>query len=170
MVLSINTKGQTVYRIGIGFDAHRFSRGRKLVLGGVEIPFEFGLEGHSDADVLTHAITDAILGAVGERDIGSHFPGSDPRYKNISSLVLFKEVLALSNSKGFRIENIDSVVVCEKPRLGVYISQIKEKLASVAQISEECLGIKATTTDSMGFTGRGEGIAAYAVVLMKKVI
>ena len=159
-----------MYRVGIGFDAHRFSLGRKLILGGVEIPFEFGLEGHSDADVLTHAITDAILGAIGERDIGTHFPDNDPRYKGISSLILLKEALALSDSKGFKIENIDSVVVCEKPRLGVYIFQIKEKLASVAQISKEFLGIKATTTDRMGFTGRGEGIAAYAVVLMKKVI
>lgn len=158
-----------MYRVGIGFDAHRFSRGRKLVLGGVEIPFEFGLAGHSDADVLTHAICDAVLGAIGERDIGSHFPDSNPEYKGVSSLILLEEVIALSNSKGFKIENIDSVVVCEKPRLGEYVSQIKKKIAAVAEISEESLGIKATTTDRMGFTGRGEGIAAYAVVLMKKV-
>ena len=158
-----------MYRVGIGFDAHRFSRGRKLVLGGVEIPFEFGLAGHSDADVLTHAICDAVLGAIGERDIGSHFPDSNPEYKGVSSLILLEEVIALSNSKGFKIENIDSVVVCEKPRLGEYVCQIKKKIAAVAEISEESLGIKATTTDRMGFTGRGEGIAAYAVVLMKKV-
>lgn len=158
-----------MYRIGMGFDAHRFSRGRKLVLGGVEIPFEFGLEGHSDADVLTHAICDAVLGAIGERDIGSHFPDSDSRYKGASSLILLEEVMALSNSKGFKIENIDSVVVCEKPRLGGYIPQIRKRIAPVAGISEESLGIKATTTDKMGFTGRGEGIAAYAVVLMKKI-
>ncbi|HSE83965.1 MAG TPA: 2-C-methyl-D-erythritol 2,4-cyclodiphosphate synthase [Thermodesulfobacteriota bacterium] len=158
-----------MYRVGIGFDAHRFSRGRKLVLGGVEIPFEFGLAGHSDADVLTHAICDAALGAIGERDIGSHFPDSDPKYKGVSSLILLEEVIALSNSKGFKIENIDSVVVCESPRLGEYVSQIKKNIAAVAGISEESLGVKATTTDKMGFTGRGEGIAAYAVVLMKKV-
>jgi len=158
-----------MYRTGIGFDAHRFSREKRLILGGVEIPFELGLEGHSDADVLTHAICDALLGAIGERDIGSCFPDSDPKYKGISSLILLEEILAISSSKGFRIENIDSVVVCEKPKLSPYISQIKKKLATVTQVPEESLGIKATTTDGMGFTGRGEGIAAYAVVLVKKV-
>ncbi|MGE5445837.1 MAG: 2-C-methyl-D-erythritol 2,4-cyclodiphosphate synthase [Ignavibacteriales bacterium] len=157
-----------MYRVGIGFDAHRFSRGRKLVLGGVEIPFELGLEGHSDADVLTHAICDAILGAIGENDIGSHFPDSDSRYKGVSSLVLLEQVRALSNSRDFKIENIDSTVVCERPKLSAYISQMKKKLSSVIQVSEDSLGIKATTTDSMGFTGRGEGIAAYAVALVKK--
>jgi 2-C-methyl-D-erythritol 2,4-cyclodiphosphate synthase len=157
-----------MYRIGIGFDAHRFSMGRKLVLGGVEIPFEFGLEGHSDADVLTHAICDAILGAIGESDIGSHFPDSDSRYKGVSSLVLLEQVRALSNSRDFKIENIDSTVVCERPKLSAYIPQMKEKLSSVILVSEDSLGIKATTTDSMGFTGRGEGIAAYAVALVKK--
>lgn len=157
-----------MYRVGIGFDAHRFSRGRKLVLGGVEIPFELGLEGHSDADVLTHAICDAILGAIGENDIGSHFPDSDPRYRGVSSLVLLEQVRALSNSRDFKIENIDSTVVCERPKLSAYISQMKKKLSSVIQVSEDSLGIKATTTDSMGFTGRGEGIAAYAVALVKK--
>lgn len=157
-----------MYRVGIGFDAHRFSRGRKLVLGGVEIPFELGLEGYSDADVLTHAICDAILGAIGENDIGSHFPDSDSRYKGVSSLVLLEQVRALSNSRDFKIENIDSTVVCERPKLSAYISQMKKKLSSVIQVSEDSLGIKATTTDSMGFTGRGEGIAAYAVALVKK--
>jgi 2-C-methyl-D-erythritol 2,4-cyclodiphosphate synthase len=157
-----------MYRIGIGFDAHRFSRGRKLVLGGVEIPFEFGLEGHSDADVLTHAICDAILGAIGESDIGSHFPDSDSRYKGVSSLVLLEQVRALSNSRDFKIENIDSTVVCERPKLSAYIPQMKEKLSSVIRVPKDSLGIKATTTDSMGFTGRGEGIAAYAVALVKK--
>lgn len=157
-----------MYRVGIGFDAHRFSRGRKLVLGGVEIPFELGLEGHSDADVLTHAICDAILGAIGENDIGSHFPDSDPRYRGVSSLVLLEQVRALSNSRDFKIENIDSTVVCERPKLFAYIPQMKKKLSSVIQVSEDSLGIKATTTDSMGFTGRGEGIAAYAVALVKK--
>jgi 2-C-methyl-D-erythritol 2,4-cyclodiphosphate synthase len=158
-----------MYRIGIGFDAHRFSRERKLILGGVEIPFEFGLEGHSDADVLTHAVCDAVLGAIGERDIGSHFPDSDSRSEGVSSLVLLREVLTLSNSKGFKIENIDTVVVCEKPKLATYVSQMKKKLASLTEVPEESVGIKATTTDSMGFTGRGEGIAAYAAVLMKKI-
>src|ERR1700758_4881970 len=117
-----------MHRVGIGFDAHRFSRGRKLILGGVEIPFELGLEGHSDADVLTHAICDAILGAIGEGDIGNHFPDSDSKYKGISSLVLLDQVLTLSNSKGFEVENIDSTIVCEKPKLSAYISQMKKKL------------------------------------------
>jgi 2-C-methyl-D-erythritol 2,4-cyclodiphosphate synthase len=158
-----------MYRVGIGFDAHRFSRERKLIIGGVEILFELGLEGHSDADVLTHAICDAVLGAIGEGDIGAHFPDSDPRYKGISSLTLLEKVLELSNSKGFKVENIDSVVVCERPKLAAYVPQIKKKLASVTEVPEESLGIKATTTDGMGFTGRDEGIAAYAVVLMKKM-
>lgn len=158
-----------MYRTGIGFDAHRFSSEKKLILGGVEIPFELGLEGHSDADVLTHAICDALLGAAGERDIGSHFPDIDPKYKGISSLVLLKETLALLNSKGFRVENVDSVVVCEKPKLQPYISRIKKSLVSIVEVPEESLGIKATTTDGMGFTGRGEGIAAYAVALLKKI-
>ena len=152
----------------MGFDAHRFSKGRKLVLGGVEIPFEFGLEGHSDADVLTHAICDAILGAIGEKDIGSHFPDSESRYKGVSSLVLLERVTTLSNSKGFKIENIDSTVVCEMPKLSAYISQMKKKLSSVTQVSVDSLSIKATTTDGMGFTGRSEGIVAHAVVLVKK--
>ena len=158
-----------MHRVGIGFDAHKFSQGHKLIIGGVEIPFELGLEGHSDADVLTHAICDALLGAIGERDIGSHFPDTDSRYKGISSLVLLREVLTLSNSKGFRVENIDTVLICEKPKISEYVSQIKKKLASVFGLSEESLGIKATTTDGMGFTGRGEGIAAYAVVLIKTI-
>ena len=157
-----------MYRTGIGFDAHRFSGEKKLILGGVEIPFELGLEGHSDADVLTHAICDALLGAIGERDIGSHFPDKDPKYKGISSLVFLKETLDVLSSKGFKVENIDSMVVCEKPKLQPYISQIKKSLVSIIGVPEEFLGIKATTTDGMGFTGRGEGIAAYAVVLVQK--
>ncbi|GBD39513.1 2-C-methyl-D-erythritol 2,4-cyclodiphosphate synthase [bacterium HR37] len=157
-----------MYRIGLGFDAHRFSKGRKLVLGGVEIPFEFGLEGHSDADVLIHAICDALLGAIGERDIGTHFPDSSPRYKGISSLSLLGEVLGILRSKGFEIENVDSTIVCEKPKLSKHIPEIKEKLSSFMEIPATSLGIKATTTDRMGFTGRQEGIAAYAVVLLKQ--
>jgi 2-C-methyl-D-erythritol 2,4-cyclodiphosphate synthase len=157
-----------MHRVGIGFDAHRFLKGRKLILGGVEIPYELGLEGHSDADVLTHAICDALLGAIGEGDIGTHFPESDSKYKGISSLVLLKETLTLLNLKGNRVENIDSVVVCEEPKLKPYISQIKKRLASIIGVPEEFLGIKATTTDGMSFTRRGEGIAAYAVVLVKK--
>ncbi len=158
-----------MYRVGIGFDAHRLSRGRKLILGGVEISFDLGLEGHSDADVLTHAICDAILGAIGEGDIGNNFPDNDSRYKGVSSLALLEHIVTLSNSKGFKVENIDSTVVCEKPKLAAYISQMKKRLSSIVQVSEDSLGIKATTTDGMGFAGRGEGIAAYAVAILKKI-
>jgi len=158
-----------VYRIGIGHDVHRYVHGRKLILGGVEIPFELGLEGHSDADVLTHSICDATLGAIGESDIGTKFPDSDPKYKDISSLNLFKEALALCRSKGFEIENLDTVIICEKPKIAKYISKIRETLASVAGISEERVSIKATTSDGLGFIGRVEGIASHAVVLVTKV-
>lgn len=156
-----------MYKIGYGFDAHRFSENRKLIIGGVEIPFELGLSGHSDADVLSHAICDALLGAMGEGDIGSYFPDSDPKYKGISSLVFLEETVSLLKEKGYEIENLDSVIVCEKPKIAPHIEQIKNVLSDVLQISPELVGIKATTTDRMGFTGRGEGIAAHAVVLIK---
>jgi len=155
-----------MYKIGFGFDAHRFSKDTKLIIGGVEIPFEYGLKGHSDADVLSHAICDALLGALGEGDIGSHFPDSDPKYKSISSLVFLEETMTLLNERGFEIENLDSVIVCEKPKIAPHIKQIKETLSQVLGISVKSLGIKATTTDQMGFTGRGEGIAAHAVALI----
>ena len=154
-------------KIGYGFDAHRFSQDTKLIIGGVEIPYEFGLKGHSDADVLSHAICDALLGAVGEGDIGSHFPDSDPKYSGISSLVFLKETSALLKERGFEIENIDSVIVCEKPRIAPHIEQMKQALSSVLDISGTSIGIKATTTDQMGFTGSGEGIASHAVALIK---
>ncbi|MEE8136902.1 MAG: 2-C-methyl-D-erythritol 2,4-cyclodiphosphate synthase [Thermodesulfobacteriota bacterium] len=156
-----------MYKIGYGFDAHRFSKDTKLIIGGVEIPFEYGLKGHSDADVLSHAICDALLGALGEGDIGSHFPDSDPKYKSISSLVFLEETMTLLKERGFEIENLDSVIVCEKPKIAPHIDQIKETLSPVLEISPDLLGIKATTTDQMGFTGRGEGIAAHAVALIK---
>ncbi len=156
-----------MYKIGYGFDAHRFSKDAKLIIGGVEIHFEYGLKGHSDADVLSHAICDALLGALGEGDIGSHFPDSDPKYKSISSLVFLEETMTLLKERGFEIENMDSVIVCEKPKLAPHIKQIKETLSPVLEISPDLLGIKATTTDQMGFTGRGEGIAVHAVALIK---
>ena len=158
-----------MYRIGIGYDVHKFAQGRKLILGGVEIPFELGLEGHSDADVLTHSICDAILGAIGEPDIGTKFPDSSPEYKGMSSLILFKETLTLCKSKGFEIANLDTVLVCEKPKIVKYISKIKERLASIAEISKDRVGIKATTSEGLGFTGRVEGIASHAVVLVTKI-
>jgi 2-C-methyl-D-erythritol 2,4-cyclodiphosphate synthase len=154
-------------KIGYGFDAHRFSQDSKLVLGGVEIDFELGLKGHSDADVLSHAICDALLGALGEGDIGTYFPDSEPKYKNISSLVFLEETVTLLTQKGFDIENIDTVIVCEKPKISPHIIQIKEKLSSSLGLPPEAIGVKATTTDQMGFTGRGEGIAAHAVALIK---
>ena len=155
-------------KIGIGFDAHRLAKNKKLILGGVEISFDLGLVGHSDADVLTHAICDAILGAIGEGDIGTHFPDSDPKYKGISSLKLLSEILSLSNSKGFQLINIDSVVICERPKIAPYIDGIKKKISDISEIPTDSIGVKATTSDGMGFTGRREGIAAYAVVLLKK--
>ena len=158
-----------MFRVGIGYDVHKFSEGRKLILGGVEIPFKLGLQGYSDADVLTHSICDAILGALGEPDIGSKFPDTDPRYRNISSLILLRETVVLSKSKGFNIENVDSVVVCEKPKIGNFVAPIRGKLSTILEISEDCIGVKATTTDGIGFTGRVEGIAAHTVVLIKKI-
>lgn len=156
-----------MYRIGFGFDAHKFSEGRKLTLGGLEIPFGLGLSGHSDADVLTHAICDALLGAMGEGDIGTHFPDSDPRYKGVSSLSFLRDILKIMTEEGYEIENIDSVIVCEKPKIAPHVPAIKDSLSNVMGISGNALGIKATTTDRMGFTGRGEGIASYAVALIK---
>jgi 2-C-methyl-D-erythritol 2,4-cyclodiphosphate synthase len=158
-----------MFRVGIGYDVHKFSKGRKLILGGVEIPFQLGLHGYSDADVLIHSICDAILGALGEPDIGNKFPDNDPRYRNISSLILLRETVQLSKSKGFIVENVDSVVVCEKPKISEYTSQIRRNLSSILEISEDCVGVKATTTDGIGFTGRVEGIASHAVVLIKKI-
>lgn len=156
-----------MFRVGFGFDAHKFSADKKLILGGVEIPYDLGLTGHSDADVLTHAICDALLGAMGDGDIGTHFPDSDPKYKGISSLVFLSDILKLLKERGYGIQNIDSVIVCEKPRIVPHVPAIKKKLSRITGLSERALGIKATTTDSMGFTGRGEGIAAYAVALIK---
>lgn len=154
-------------RIGFGFDAHRFSSETRLVLGGVEIPFELGLKGHSDADVLTHAICDALLGAAAEGDIGTHFPDKDPKWKGASSLTFLKEVLSLLGSKGYSVVNIDTVIVCEKPRISPHVSEIRSSLAEAAGLPEGLISVKATTTDGMGFTGRGEGIASYATVLLE---
>ena len=157
-----------MHRRGFGFDAHRFEEGRKLVIGGVEIPHVRGLGGHSDADVLTHALCDAILGALGLGDIGSHFPDSDPRWKDVSSLVLLDEAMGMLKGGNYEILNLDSTIVCEEPRIAPHINAIKEKLAGVTGLKPGSLGVKATTTDGMGFTGRGEGIAAYAVVIISR--
>lgn len=154
------------FRVGFGFDAHRFCTGRPLILGGVEVPSEKGLEGHSDADVLTHALCNAILGATGLGDIGRHFPDSDPRYAGISSIALLERTLEMARSRGWRPVNADLMVVLETPRIAPYVEQMKKRLGA-ALGHGVAVNIKATTTEGMGFCGRGEGAAAFAVVLME---
>ncbi len=158
----------TEMRIGLGYDAHRLVSGRPLILGGVEIPHHLGLSGHSDADVLTHAIGDALLGAVGAGDLGSHFPDTDPAYKDISSLILLERIMAVVREQGYRPVNVDATVVAQAPRLAPHISKMIEKLAPILELSPDAVNIKATTTEKMGFAGREEGIAAYAAVLVEK--
>ncbi len=153
-------------RIGNGYDIHRLGRDRRLILGGVEIPHELGLVGHSDADVIVHAIMDAMLGALSLGDIGLYFPPSDPQWKNADSLVLLAKVNALILEKGWAIGNLDSTVVAERPKLKPHISAMREKLASVLEIEGDRIGIKATTNEKLGPVGREEGIAAYAVALL----
>jgi 2-C-methyl-D-erythritol 2,4-cyclodiphosphate synthase len=155
-------------RVGLGYDAHRLVAGRRLVLGGVEIPHPLGLLGHSDADVLTHAIGDALLGALGVGDLGTHFPDNDPAYKDISSLALLTRIMEMVWDRGYRPVNVDATVVAEKPRLAPYIRRMKENLAHVLELAPDEINIKATTTEQMGFAGRAEGIAAHAVVLIAK--
>ena len=153
-----------MFKVGFGYDSHRFAKSRKLFLGGVEIESDLGLQGHSDADVLLHALMDALLGAVASGDIGSHFPDDDPQYKNISSLKLLTEVKKEVEKKKFVINNCDLVVVAEKPKLKPYRSQIIASIAENLKLAEKDINFKATTNEKMGFTGRGEGMAAYAVV------
>jgi 2-C-methyl-D-erythritol 2,4-cyclodiphosphate synthase len=155
-------------RIGIGFDAHRFAEGRKCIIGGVEISHSKGLLGHSDADALTHAICDALLGAAGLGDIGTYFPDKDPKFKNIDSQILLKAVKDEISKLGFQIENIDSIVMAEQPKINPHRQKMKAVLSKTLGIEEERIGIKATTTEKMGFTGREEGIAAQAVALLNK--
>jgi 2-C-methyl-D-erythritol 2,4-cyclodiphosphate synthase len=154
-------------RAGIGFDVHKFKAGRKLVLGGVEVEYIMGLEGNSDADVLVHSIMDAILGACGLRDIGVHFPDTDMKYKDISSLVLLEEVRGKMERKNYSILNIDSVLVIQEPKVSKYIPEMRKKVALTLGINEDDINIKATTTEGLGLCGRGEGVAAYSVVLLK---
>jgi 2-C-methyl-D-erythritol 2,4-cyclodiphosphate synthase len=154
-------------RIGHGYDVHRLVEGRKLILGGVDIPYDKGLLGHSDADVLLHAISDAILGAIAEGDIGKHFPDTDPRYKGADSLKLLAHVMNLAANKGFRFGNLDATIVAQRPKLAPYIQQMRENIAAVLAAGLDLVNVKATTTEELGFAGRGEGIAAYAVVLME---
>jgi 2-C-methyl-D-erythritol 2,4-cyclodiphosphate synthase len=151
------------FRVGIGFDAHALASGRPVVLGGVTVPYHLGLAGHSDGDVLVHAIMDALLGAAGLGDKGVHFPSSDPQYKDISSLLLLSKVADLLSAGGWRISNIDATMLAQKPRLGPFIQTMREKTGTALSVPVHLVSIKATTTDYLGFTGREEGIAACAV-------
>jgi 2-C-methyl-D-erythritol 2,4-cyclodiphosphate synthase len=153
-------------RVGFGYDVHAFAAGRRLVLGGVEIPHSEGLLGHSDADVLLHAICDALLGAAALGDIGRHFPDSDPAYAGISSLVLLTQVAARIQTKGYSIGNIDTTLVAQQPRLAAHIPAMVQKVSEALGLPADKVNIKATTTEKLGFTGRSEGIAAYAVALL----
>ncbi len=155
-------------RIGHGYDVHKLVEGRKLILGGEEIPFELGLLGHSDADVLTHAIMDALLGAAALKDIGYHFPDTDGQFKNADSLKLLEFVCNMIYEKGYYIENIDCTVIAQKPKLKKYIENMKKNISKTLKIEEDRVNIKATTEENLGFTGRLEGISAHCVVLIDK--
>jgi 2-C-methyl-D-erythritol 2,4-cyclodiphosphate synthase len=155
-------------RIGHGYDVHRLVTGRKLILGGVDIPYDKGLLGHSDADVILHAISDAILGAIGEGDIGKHFPDTDPAYKGISSIKLLRHVMALADEKGYRIGNLDATIVAQRPKLAAYIPEMRSNIAGALGADMERVNVKATTTEELGFAGRGEGIASYAVTILER--
>lgn len=157
------------YRTGIGFDVHAFQESRKLFLGGVEIPFEKGLAGHSDADVLLHAICDAMLGALALGDIGIHFPNTDPKYKDVDSKVLLTEVNKIISDKGYKISNIDSFLAIEAPKISPYADEMRKTISSILGIEADQISIKATTTEKLGFIGRGEGVSAFATVLVEKI-
>jgi 2-C-methyl-D-erythritol 2,4-cyclodiphosphate synthase len=155
-------------RVGLGYDAHRLVAGRPLILGGVEIPHAQGLLGHSDADVLSHAIGDALLGAVGAGDLGTHFPDRDPAYKDISSLILLERIMTVVRDRGFAPVNVDATIVAQEPRLAPHIPAMQANLAPLLGLTPADVNVKATTTEHMGFAGRSEGMAAYAVVLVTK--
>lgn len=155
-------------RIGIGYDVHRLCEGRKLILGGVDIPYELGLLGHSDADVLLHAISDALLGAAALGDIGRHFPDSDNSYKDIDSMILLKRVSELLHENSYSISNIDATVVCQKPKLAPFIEQMRKNISACLELDISQVNIKATTTETLGFEGRKEGISSHSVCLIEK--
>jgi 2-C-methyl-D-erythritol 2,4-cyclodiphosphate synthase len=154
--------------VGIGYDSHRLVRGRRLLLGGVEIPGELGLEGHSDADVLTHAVIDALLGAAGLGDIGEHFPDTDERFRDADSLELLASVVATVSAAGLRIENVDCTVVMERPKLGPHREEIRTRLGQVLGLEGKRVNVKATTGEGIGFVGRGEGVAALAIASLEE--
>ncbi|GAB6118511.1 2-C-methyl-D-erythritol 2,4-cyclodiphosphate synthase [Thermoanaerobacter brockii subsp. lactiethylicus] len=155
-------------KVGLGYDVHKFEKGRKLILGGVEIPYDKGLAGHSDADVLIHALIDAILGAAGLGDIGEHFPDTEIAYKDIDSSLLLKKVLAIIENK-FRVNNVDCIIVAQRPKLSPYKEQIRIKLSELLKIEKERINVKAKTEEGLGFTGRQEGIKAYVIVSLEEL-
>ena len=153
-------------RIGMGYDIHRLVAGRPLILGGVHIESEMGLEGHSDADCLTHAMADAILGACGERDIGHHFPNTNPAFEGLDSQIILQKAAAIARGKGYRIANIDTCIIAEKPKIGAYVDRMKTTLSETLDLTPDRIGIKATTNENLGSLGASEGIAAHAVCLL----
>lgn len=155
-------------RIGHGYDVHRLVEGRKLILGGVDIPHEKGLDGHSDADVLVHAIMDSVIGALGLGDIGLHFPDNDMQYKNIDSLILAKKTAELLKENGYKIGNIDATLILQAPKVRPFIEQMRENIAQVYSVDKSCINVKATTEEHLGFTGEKKGVAAHAVCLITK--
>lgn len=156
-------------RIGMGYDVHRLSVGRKLIMGGVDIPYEKGLLGHSDADVLVHAIMDALLGAAALGDIGSHFPDTDPEYEGISSIRLLEHVGKLLSDNGYRVGNIDATIIAQKPKMRPHIDRMRENISEALMISVDQVSVKATTEEGLGFTGNGGGISAHAVCLLDQI-
>ena len=153
-----------MFRIGFGYDAHRLIEGRPLILGGMEIPHDAGLEGHSDADVLTHAVIDAVIGALAMGDIGRHFPDTDPAYRGVASISLLRQVMAWVRHDEFQLNNLDATIVAQGPKLAPFLTDMREKLAEALEANIKQVNVKATTTEKMGFCGREEGMAAYAVV------
>jgi len=156
-------------RIGIGYDVHALVEGRKLIIGGVDIPFERGLLGHSDADVLVHAIMDSILGALGEGDIGKHFPDTDEQYKDISSLVLLERVYNIMKEAKYKIGNIDSIIVAQRPKMAPYINEMRSNISKVLNTDISNINVKATTTEKLGFEGKEEGIGSYSVCILEPI-
>lgn len=156
-------------RFGMGYDVHRLVEGRKLIIGGVDIPYEKGLLGHSDADVLLHAISDALLGAAALGDIGKHFPDTDPRFEGADSLKLLEEVGKLLQEKGYKVGNVDATIVAQKPKMAPHIQQMRENIARVLHVDVDAINVKATTEEHLGFTGSGEGISSYAVAGIEAV-
>jgi 2-C-methyl-D-erythritol 2,4-cyclodiphosphate synthase len=155
-------------RVGIGYDSHRFAGARTLVLGGVTFPGEPGLEGHSDADVLTHAVIDAVIGAAGLGDIGRHFPDDDARFADADSIALLSQAVSTAAEAGWKVANVDATVICERPRLAPHVAQMAERLGDALGVDQERVNVKATTNEGMGFIGRGEGMAACAVALLER--